>query len=149
MSTLTQPTSAQVYPLFIRAMPEQIWQAITDPNLVEQYFYGVRIEIADGVRRVTGPDGTPWGEELVIESEPPRRLVHGWRSSYDPELADEPESRVTWEIEPAGDGYSRLTLTHDQLEQSPKTAAGVAGDGWMIVLSGLKTLVETGQPLSA
>jgi uncharacterized protein YndB with AHSA1/START domain len=148
MTTLTRASSAQVYPLFIRATPEQIWTAMTDPDLVEQYFYGVRIEIAGGVRRVTGPDGTPWGEEPVIECEPPGRLVHGWRSTYNPELADEPESRVTWEIEPAGERYSKLTLTHDQLEHSPKTAAEVTGVGWMMVLSGLKTLLETGQPLN-
>jgi uncharacterized protein YndB with AHSA1/START domain len=148
MSTLTQAPAAQVYPLFIRATPERIWEAITNPDLVEQYFYGVRIEVAGGVRRVTGPDGSPWGEEPVIKCEPPRRLVHGWRSAYDPELAEEPESRVSWEIVPAGAGYSKLTLTHDQLERSPKTAAEVAGAGWMMVLSGLKTLVETGEPLS-
>ncbi|MGZ4171035.1 MAG: SRPBCC domain-containing protein [Solirubrobacteraceae bacterium] len=113
MSTLTQPASAQVYPLFIRATQEQIWKAITEPDMVEQYFYGVRIEIAGDMRRVTGPDGTSWGEEPVIVCEPPRRLVHGWRSTYDPRLADEPESRVTWEIESTGEAFTKLTLIHD------------------------------------
>jgi uncharacterized protein YndB with AHSA1/START domain len=147
MSTSTPAATRLLYTLFIRASPERVWEAITDPDLVEQYFYGVRIEIADGRRRVHGPDGEPWGEEPLIEEDPPNRLVHGWRSSYDPELAEEPESRVSWEIEPAGEGYCKLTLVHDRLEQSPKTAASVAGPGWMLVLSGLKTLVETGRPL--
>ena len=84
----------------------------------------------------------------MIEFDPPRRLVHGWRSLYDPELAAEDESRVTWEIEQQDGGVSLLTVVHDQLEGAPKTAAGVSGVGWMGVLSGLKTLLETGEPLS-
>jgi uncharacterized protein YndB with AHSA1/START domain len=71
----------------------------------------------------------------------PERLVHGWRSLYDEELALEPQSRVTWEIEPAGDGVTKLTVVHDQLEHSPKTAASVAG--WTQILGGLKTLLES------
>jgi uncharacterized protein YndB with AHSA1/START domain len=83
----------------------------------------------------------------VTEYDPPRRLVHGWRSLYDPELAAEEESRVTWEIEPQDGGYCQLTVVHDQLEGAPKTAESVSGAGWMMVLSGLKTLLETGKPL--
>ena len=82
----------------------------------------------------------------IIEIDPPRRFVHSWRALYDPELASEEESRVTWEIEPQDGGYSKLTVVHDRLEGAPKTAAGVAG-GWMLILSGLKTLVETGEPI--
>jgi uncharacterized protein YndB with AHSA1/START domain len=64
-------------------------------------------------------------------------------------MAAEDASRVTWEIEPQDGGYSKLTVTHDQLEGAPKTAASVSGAGWMMVLSGLKTLVETGKPLGS
>ena len=64
-----------------------------------------------------------------------------------PELASEEPSRVTWEIEPQDGGFSLLTVTHDQLEGAPKTAQAVSG-GWMLVISGLKTLLETGKPLS-
>jgi len=73
--------------------------------------------------------------------------VHGWRSLYHPELAEEPESRVTWEIEPQDGGVCKLTVVHDELEGAPKTARSVSGVGWMHVLSGLKTLLETGEPL--
>jgi uncharacterized protein YndB with AHSA1/START domain len=66
---------------------------------------------------------------------------------YSPELAAEDESRVTWEIEPRDGGLTYLTVTHDELEASPLTAAGVSGEGWTYVLSGLKTLLETGEPL--
>jgi uncharacterized protein YndB with AHSA1/START domain len=84
----------------------------------------------------------------VVEAfDPPRRLVHGWRSLYDPGMAAEPESRVTWEIDPVEGGVCRLTLTHDRLETAPLTAREVSGAGWMGVLSGLKTLLETGRPL--
>ena len=66
---------------------------------------------------------------------------------YDPGMAAEPPSRVTWEIEPQPGGVCRLTVVHDGLENSPRTAEGVAG-GWMFIISGLKTLLETGEPLA-
>jgi uncharacterized protein YndB with AHSA1/START domain len=81
-------------------------------------------------------------------TDPPRRLVHRWTSGYDPELAAEDPSRVSWEIEPQENGTTLLTVVHDQLEGAPKTAEGVSGTGWMFVLSNLKTLLETGEPLS-
>ena len=73
--------------------------------------------------------------------------MHEWVSAYDPEMAAEEPSRVTWEIEPREDGVTLLTVVHDRLEGAPKTAAGVEGEGWMHVLSGLKTLLETGESL--
>jgi uncharacterized protein YndB with AHSA1/START domain len=83
----------------------------------------------------------------VLEFDPPRRLVHEWRSQYDEEMNAEPISRVTWEIEPQDGGTCLVTLTHDRLEGSPKTAAGVSGAGWMFVLSSMKSLLETGDAL--
>ena len=74
--------------------------------------------------------------------------MHGWRSLYSSELAAEAASRVSWEIEPQDDGTCLLTVVHDQLEGAPKTAASVSGQGWMGVLSGLKTLLETGTPMA-
>ena len=82
-----------------------------------------------------------------FEFDPPRRLVHGWRSLYDAELAEEPASRVTWEIDPQEGGVCFLTVTHDQLDSSPKTAANIKG--WTYIISSLKTLLETGEPLAA
>jgi len=145
MSTMTA-TTTQVYQLFIKATPEQIWDAITNSEKTPKYFFASRVELADGRRRAFGPDGSLWGDEEILEMDPPRRLVHGWRGLYDPAFAEEETSRVTWEIEPQEGGYSKLTLVHDRLEGAPKTAASVAG-GWMLVLSGLKTLVETGEGL--
>jgi uncharacterized protein YndB with AHSA1/START domain len=151
MTTMTEQTT-QVYSVFIRATPEQVWDAITKPEFTTRYFHGTRIES-------TFEPGAPYlslagdGDETlvdgeILESDPPRMLRHTWRALYDPETASEPFSRVTWEIEPQEGGVTKLTVVHDQLEAAPKTAEGVAG-GWSYVLSGLKTLLETGEPLES
>jgi len=147
--TGTTATATQIYQVFIKASPERLWEAITRPEFTAHYFHGSRIAI-DAQRRVSfAPNGSVRGDGAVIEYDPPRRLVHEWLSLYDPDLAAEQPSRVTWEIEPREGGYCKLTLTHDRLEGAPKTAQSVSGAGWMFVLSGLKTLLETGEPLSA
>jgi uncharacterized protein YndB with AHSA1/START domain len=147
MSTMTQ-TTVQVYQLFIKASPDRIWEALVDPELTSKYFHGSRVSITPEGRISTSPDGSEnWGDGEVLEWDPPRKLAHGWRSLYDPELAAEGTSRVTWELEPQDGGFTKLTLVHDQLEDAPKTAESVAG-GWMFVLSGLKTLLETGDTLA-
>ena len=146
--TTTSVATTQVYQLFIKATPEQVWDAITKPEFTTRYFFASRVEMGDGRRRAYGPNGELWGDSAILEEDPPRRLVHEWQGLYDPELAAEEASRVTWEIEPQDGGVTKLTLIHDQLEGAPKTAESVAG-GWAFVLSGLKTLVETGGPLAA
>lgn len=143
----TAAQATQVYQVFIKASPERIWEAIVTPELTKRYFHGSRIEITAARRFSLAPDGATRGDSKVLEFDPPRRLVHEWRSLYDAELAQEEVSRVTWEIEPHEDGYCQLTLIHDRLEGAPKTAATVSGAGWMFVLSGLKTLLETGESL--
>jgi uncharacterized protein YndB with AHSA1/START domain len=147
MTTMTAQAT-QVYQVFIKATPEAIWEAITKPEFTRRYFYGQSVENTAERHLWTTPDGTVMGDSPTLEFDPPRRLVHGWSSAYDPEMAAETESRVTWEIEPQEGGYSLLTVVHDRLEGAPKTAESVAGVGWMMVLSGLKTLLETGEPLA-
>jgi uncharacterized protein YndB with AHSA1/START domain len=149
MSTMTAQTT-QVYAVFIRATPEQVWDAITKPEFTSKYFYG---SVVDSTWEVGSPYAGWSGDRTqqyvdgeVLESDPPRRLQHTWRSLYDENTAVEPHSRVTWEIEPQEGGVTKLTVVHDQLEEAPQTAANVAG-GWSYVLSGLKTLLETGEPL--
>ena len=154
MTTMTEINqvnlTTQVYQVFIKATPEQIWEAIINPEFTTKYFYGARIEVTPEWRRTYSPDGADdWGEGAVMEFDPPRRLVHEWRAGYNPELAAEEPSRVTWEIEQQDGGLSLLTVVHDKLEGAPKTAASVAGPGWMMVLSGMKTLLETGKPLAS
>ena len=141
--------TTQIYQVFIKASPDRIWEAIVKPEFTQHYFHTARIEVSPTRYLSHGPDGSKWGDGEVMEFNPPKRLVHEWRSMYDDELAAEAPSRVTWEIEPRDGGYCLLTLTHDRLESSPKTAESVSGTGWMFVLSGLKTLMETGEPLQA
>jgi uncharacterized protein YndB with AHSA1/START domain len=144
-------TTTQVYQVYIKATPESLWEAITDPETRAKYHHGSRLETTFEVGspfRTWSPDRSQlWGDNVVLECDPPRRLSYTWRSLYDEDLAAEEESRVTWEIEPQDGGFSKLTLVHDKLEGAPKTAASVS-DGWMLILSGLKTLVETGEPLT-
>jgi len=145
-TTASDVQTVQVYQLYIKASPEAVWDAITKPELTRDYFYGMRIETTPERRRVFASDDD-WGDDRVIEFDPPRRLVHAWRAKWNDEMRAEPESRVTWELEAQDGGTTLLTLIHDKLERSPKTAAGVSGPGWMRVMSGLKTLLETGTPL--
>jgi uncharacterized protein YndB with AHSA1/START domain len=150
MTTMTAQAT-QLYQVFIKASPEAIWDAITKPEFTAKYFYGSLVDSSfepGAPYHGYSPDRSQlWVEGVVEESEPPRRLSHSWRALYDEETAGEEASRVTWEIEPGDGGVSKLTVVHDRLEASPKTAANVAG-GWMFILSGLKTLLETGEPLA-
>jgi uncharacterized protein YndB with AHSA1/START domain len=153
--TMTTATAeaTQVYQLFIKASPDAIWQALLDPEFTEQYFHGTRFDSmtyeagAPFVSRIAA-DGRVAVEGTILEFDPPRRFVHTWRAMYADGLADETPSRVSWEIEAQDQGYCKVTVVHDQLEGAPKTAESVSGDGWMYVLSGLKTLLETGSPLA-
>jgi uncharacterized protein YndB with AHSA1/START domain len=145
----TTTTIEQVYRVFIKATPQRIWDAITQPELTAQYFHGARITVTADHYDSRSPDGETWGDAEVEVFDPPRRLVHGWRSMYDPTMAAEAESRVTWEIEDQGNGTCLLTVVHDRLDHSPVTARNVSGAGWMGVLSGLKTFLETGEPMVA
>jgi uncharacterized protein YndB with AHSA1/START domain/DNA-binding transcriptional ArsR family regulator len=140
---------AQVYTVFIRAPREKVWDAITRPEFTRRYFYGSQATRPwkVGEMQVFTQHGT---ERLlvdgeVIEYDPPRRLVLGWTVHYDAELTAEGPSRVTWELEDA-DGITKLTAIHDDFPSGSKVYDNVAG-GWPFILSGLKTLVETGSPL--
>lgn len=139
--------STQTYELFLRATPQRVWDAITRPEDSARYFFGTAVAI-DG-RRITWH--VPGGGPLMVEGEitsssAGAELVHSWRAHYDPTSSDE-VSKVSWRIEPRGP-VTKLTLVHE-LEGAPGTARNVGTDGWSLVLSGLKTLVETGEPLPA
>ena len=149
MTTMTQ-TTVQMYAVFIKASPEAIWDAITKPEFTSKYFYGSNVESTLEVGSPYlgwSPDRESlWTDGEVLDADKPRRLSYTWRALYDEETAKEEPSRVTWELEPQDGGVTKLTVVHDRLEASPKTAENVAG-GWSFILSGLKTLLETGEPL--
>ena len=139
-----------IFQIYIRATPGQVWEAITETEFRRQYFYGSTIESSfepGAPLRSHSPEGELWGDDVVVECDPPRVLVHTWRSLWDPAAAAEPPSRVTWRIEEQDGGYTKLTVVHDRLEQSPATARGVSG-GWAFIVSGLKTVLETGTPMT-
>jgi uncharacterized protein YndB with AHSA1/START domain len=150
MTTTTAPVvqTTQVYSVFIRATAQQVWDAITKPEFTTRYFYGTRfestLEPGTGFNGWTGEHQALDGQ--VLESNPPFLLSYSWRSLWSEEMSIEKPSRVTWEIESQDGGVTKLTVVHDQLEGAPITAREVSG-GWMYVLSGLKTLLETGEPL--
>ena len=146
MTTMTAQAT-QVYSVFIKATPEQVWDAITKPEFTQKYFFGSLVTVTKDEYRGMGSDGSEMVVGPVLEHDPPRRLAHGWRALYNPAAAAEDESRVTWELEPQDGGVTKLTVVHDRLEGAPVTAESVAG-GWMYVLSGMKTLLETGEPLA-
>jgi uncharacterized protein YndB with AHSA1/START domain len=164
MSTTTEIPTTQVYRVWIKATPEQIWEAITSPEWAARYGYGgnvsyelepggaFRVGASEEFLAAGAPDVVVDGE--VIEADPPRRLVQTWRMLMDPEMAAEGFTRLTYDIAPTEYG-TRLTVTHE-LEGAPKLAemvAGVhedqgAGGGWGWVLSDLKSLVETGSRMA-
>jgi uncharacterized protein YndB with AHSA1/START domain len=150
MTTMTAQTT-QVYTVFIRATPEQIWDAITKPEFTSKYFYGSHVDSTfepGAPFNSYSPDHAQlWVDGVIQDADPPKRLSHTWRALYDEVTAAEEFSRVTWEIDPGENGVAKLTVVHDQLEGAPKTASNVAG-GWMFILSGMKTLLETGKPLA-
>jgi uncharacterized protein YndB with AHSA1/START domain len=146
--TVTRPI--QVYEVYIKADPHRVWEGITRPEFTSRYFYEghVRSSLEPGTPFVyLTADGNSMVDGEVIEADPPRRLVHTWRMLYDPALAADAPSRITWEIEPADGGVTKLTVTHDGFDGETPTFKEVAG-GWSFVLSGLKTLLETGEPLA-
>jgi uncharacterized protein YndB with AHSA1/START domain/DNA-binding transcriptional ArsR family regulator len=136
-----------VFQVYIRTTPEQLWQAITDPAFTRRYFHRSVVESSwrpgDDVRYFIGEDLVIAGE--VLQAEPPRRLVTTWSFRRDPRLREDPPSRVTWEIEPRGE-TCKLTLVHDDFPFETETYRSIES-GWPLVLSSLKSLLETGEGL--
>jgi len=138
-----------VFEVYIRATPERIWEAMTDPEETRLYYFGTSVESTweEGgpiVHRLE--DGSEALRGVVLECEPPRRLVTTWTSPGSPDTVEHPTT-VSWELEPAEDGKTtKVTLVHSDLEVGSALFQRVHR-GWSIVLSGLKTWVETGEPL--
>jgi uncharacterized protein YndB with AHSA1/START domain len=140
--------SVALYEVFIKTTPERLWEAITDPDLRARYSFGVRTEsdYAEGSRYSSAVPGVvDIAEGENIEVDPPRRLVQTFTALWSDDVKAEGESMVTWEIEPVGDDSCRLTVTHDLRK---KGANGELYGGWGMILSGLKTLLETGEDLT-
>ena len=138
----------KIFEIYIRTTPERLWEAITDPELRRQYSFGMLVasDWTPGSRyEASGPDGTGvWVEGENLEVDPPRRLVQSMTALWSDEVKSEGRSRVTWEITPVGDSC-RLMVTHDELREG---ASDEIYGGWPMILSGLKTLLKTGEQLT-
>ena len=138
----------KIFEIYIRTTPERLWEAITDPMIRARYHFGagVHSDWTAGSRYTLihpGAEGAlAEGENLVVD--PPRRLVQTMHTLWSEDAERAGTSRVTWDIEPVGDSC-RLTVTHDQLSD---TAPPELYGGWPMILSGLKTWLETGQTLT-
>jgi len=133
-----------VYEVYIAATPDEVWRALTESEYTTRYYYGNTVESSwrPGSPMVyRNPDGTESIQCEVVEADPPRRLVHTF---FFPGTEESP-SRCTWTIEPRGTA-TLVTLVHDEFDGETSTFRSVA-HGWIPVLSGLKTLLETGRPL--
>ena len=138
----------KVFEIYIKTSPERLWEAITSPEMRQKYSWGLSVQSdwSAGSRYETThvSTSTPIAEGENLEVDPPRRLVQTFQALWSDEVKDEGTSRVTWEIEPVGDDSCRLTVTHDELREG---ANNELYGGWMMILSGLKTLLETGELL--
>ncbi len=156
--------TVQMYRVYIKAPPEAVWTAITEPEWTVRYGYAPLVEYdlrADGAFRAYANEGMKAlgcpeviSDGEVVEADPPRRLVQTWRMTMTPEMAAEAFTRVTFDLAQVRGGVTRLTVTHD-VSGAPMWATVMRGDseptgaggGWSEILSGLKTLLETGEPL--
>ena len=136
-----------VFEIYIKTTPERLWEAITDEEMRQKYSFGVGVTSdwtpgSSYKASVPGAIDIAAGENLEVD--PPRRLVQSFNALWSDEVKSEGTSRVTWEIEQVGDSCC-LTVTHDQLSEG---ANSELYGGWPMILSGLKTLLETGEMLT-
>jgi len=142
---------AHVYEIYIRATPERLWRALIDEELTRRYYFGCRVESdwrPGSPYRLVDDTGATLVAGENIEVDPPRRLVQTFGAPWASEVGREGPSTVTWEIEPVGDAGEtcKLTLIHDGIDPASARGKEISA-GWVQILSGLKTLLETGEPL--
>ena len=138
-----------VYVTYIATTPQALWQALTDGAFTRRYWFGTTVELdwAVGSRVTFRSDGELHDSGEVLEYEPYRRLSYTWRVEFHEVFRHERPSRVTFELEPVG-AEVKLTVFHDEFEPGSKVL-GAVSNGWPVVLSSLKSLLETGHALAA
>jgi uncharacterized protein YndB with AHSA1/START domain/DNA-binding transcriptional ArsR family regulator len=145
---LAHARPSHVSQIFIRATPEQVWRAITESEFTLRYYYGSTVES-------DWQPGSPFRYAIsgndaivgtVLEADPPRRLVQTFDAVWDDEVAADAPSRLTWELEETAPGVTKVTTIHDEFPSQTATFHQVSG-GMSFILSGLKSVLETGEPL--
>jgi uncharacterized protein YndB with AHSA1/START domain len=148
LKTRLETTMEKIYEIYIKTTPERLWEAITDRDIRTKFQFGMQVnsDWTAGSRVEFSHPGAPGliGEGEILEIDPPRRLVQTMVALWGDDVKSEGTSRVTWEIEQVADSC-RLTLTHDQLRDG---ANEQLYGGWPMILSGLKTWLETGEVLT-
>jgi uncharacterized protein YndB with AHSA1/START domain/DNA-binding transcriptional ArsR family regulator len=142
-------TFDHVYSVYIQAPPERVWQAITDGDETARYYYGTRVASTwqpEAPLVYTYPDGTTAADGKVLEADPPRSLKMTFHARWDPEIEAEGPVEMAWVLEASGEA-TKLTVTTSGLKAGSKSAEDFAG-GIVYIVSGLKTLVETGAPMA-
>jgi uncharacterized protein YndB with AHSA1/START domain len=135
-----------VYVTYIRTTPAKLWQALTEPVFVRQYWFGTTVECGwqkGSPWKMVAPDGNLMDSGEILEIDPPRRMVIRWRNEWKPELKAEGPSRCTFQLEPV-DNAVKLTITHEIDRPDSDFITAVSG-GWPRLLSNLKSLLETGE----
>ena len=143
----TASAREKVFEIYIRTTPEQLWEAITDAEMRRKYNFGLGVssDWEQGSHyELSHPAAGTIAEGENLEVDPPRRLVQSYAALWSDDVRAEGTSRVTWEIEPVGDSC-RLIVVHDRLREG---ANPQLTGGWPMILSGLKTLLETGENLT-
>jgi len=138
-----------VYQIIIRAPQERVWAAITTPEFTSRYYYGSTLttDLTVGSPFTYHmPNGAPIVEGAVLASEPPTRLVHTYHSLWPPMNEDAP-TKVTWELEAMPGGVTKVTVVHEEFQRETATYTGLQSGGWTWILSNMKTLLETGEPM--
>jgi uncharacterized protein YndB with AHSA1/START domain/DNA-binding transcriptional ArsR family regulator len=145
---LEDRTMEKVFEIYIKTTPERLWEAITDSEMRQKYNFGVGVESdwspGSSYKGLHPQAPTALVEGENLEVDPPRRLVQSFTALWSDDVKREGTSRVTWDIEPVEDSC-RLTVTHDQMRED---AHSEIYGGWPQILSGLKTLLETGESLT-
>jgi uncharacterized protein YndB with AHSA1/START domain len=140
----------KVYEIYIRTTPERLWEAITDSETRRKFQFGSTItsDWTPGSRFEMGNPNDPamiLGEGENLEVDPPRRLVQTMVALWGDDVKAEGTTRITWDIEPVGTDSCRLLVVHDQMRDGANEQ--IYG-GWPMILSGLKTWIETGEVLT-
>jgi uncharacterized protein YndB with AHSA1/START domain/DNA-binding transcriptional ArsR family regulator len=146
--TLEDRTMEKIFEIYIKATPERLWEAITDSEMRQKYSFGVGVNSdwtpGSSYEGIHPGAGIRISEGENLEVDPPRRLVQSFNALWSEDVKAEGTSRVTWDIEQVEDSC-RLTVTHDELRED---ANNELYGGWPMILSGLKTLLETGEELT-
>ena len=149
LKTRLEKTMEKIYEVYIKTTPERLWEAITDPDIRAKFQFGSRIssDFTPGSRFEMSSPGAPGllGEGENLEVDPPRRLVQTMVALWSEDVQSEGQTRITWEINKIADNSCLLTVTHDQLREG---ANNQLYGGWPMILSGLKTWLETGEELT-